>query len=230
MWEYGILIPKVKDRAIDWIDNKRGLELFAEAGASTLKKREVVLQQLKEKLNSPMPAKKKIKAIPRTIFELGDIIALQINKDLIKPETFDWWIKGYYINNGKRLPEIDKYKGYYVVVKKIYDDNNPYKSDSIVYPYFILYDYLYNKLPDANDLKKMKILDEESFMIFEKTKFHWKKRKCQILGNGLSDCREIIKQTETIAKRNHLLPWTYLNKDFDAFVLHRFLLKGIIKK
>ena len=60
MWKHGILTSKVKERALDWIDNKRGLERFIEAGESVLKDRNAVLQRFKTKLNSPMPIKKKI--------------------------------------------------------------------------------------------------------------------------------------------------------------------------
>ena len=90
MWKKGILTPEVRDRVLEMIDSGFGLDLWAEAGDKTLAARKKTLAAFREKLLSPLPAKKKIK--PNThlerIFEDGDIIALQL-QTAGKPYTED---------------------------------------------------------------------------------------------------------------------------------------------
>jgi len=241
MWQYGILTKEVKDRAINWIDNGKGLELWEEDGGKFLKKRKAVLQKFKEKLNSQMPAKKKLKQ-PETYlsFKLGDMIALQL---------------------------LEKYEGYYIVIKKIYSNKN--LKSSIVpdmyeeQSFYVLYDYFDENLPNSEDIKKMKILDIVSeadigkffsakclqtlnesakrivrnfpdmkhvFQIGLGTAFHWKKRKYQVICNDLSDCEKAITAIQ-IAKSDDkyfLSPDPILEMDFDEFILRRFQLNDII--
>jgi hypothetical protein len=52
-WKYGCLVPDVRSRAIDVIDN--GADLSRWQGSADRKRRQVVLRELREKLLSPQP-------------------------------------------------------------------------------------------------------------------------------------------------------------------------------
>ena len=80
MWKKGILTDEIKEEAIRMIDSGFGMELWAEAGEKTYKKRQQVLSEFKEKLTSSMPPKKKIKPNVHTerIFKNGDLVAIQL--------------------------------------------------------------------------------------------------------------------------------------------------------
>lgn len=58
-WKYGRLSEKVKARAFGYLESGKALESWEECSKTDYKKRQQVLEQLKEKLLSPMPAEKK---------------------------------------------------------------------------------------------------------------------------------------------------------------------------
>ena len=59
-WRVGRLSEKLKEAAIRIIDTGEGLERWEVEGKQLLKKRQDVLQKLKEKLLSPQPSEKKV--------------------------------------------------------------------------------------------------------------------------------------------------------------------------
>ena len=94
MWNMGRLIPDVKEKAIQVIESGADLEKWKE-NKKEYEKRKEVLEQLKEKLNSPMPAEKKIK-IPKIYkceWKDGDTFAYQLESQ----EAQEAGIKGKYL-------------------------------------------------------------------------------------------------------------------------------------
>lgn len=82
-WKYGRLSEKVKARAFGYLESGKALESWEECSKTDYKKRQQVLEQLKEKLLSPMPAEKKIR-VPKPYeceWKLGDVFAYQFTSD-----------------------------------------------------------------------------------------------------------------------------------------------------
>ena len=69
-WKVGRLVPEVKDKALEWIKKNGGLEPWLEEGGKGTGWHKT-LEKLKQKLESPMPAEKKIKK-PERIDMHGD--------------------------------------------------------------------------------------------------------------------------------------------------------------
>lgn len=193
MWKKGILIEEVKNTAVKMIDEKFGLELWAESGNQVLKKRLKTLSEFKEKLMSPLPAKKKININLHLnpIFESGDIIAFQL-------KTSDkMYITKQVKINPRNKPCFDEefFKeadGKYVVVRKLYD-NISYRSSIAPavadhWAVFQLYSKIFDHIPDISELKGVKWANTgEHFGKFacESSMSYFKKRNYCIIGKEL---------------------------------------------
>ncbi|WP_090851392.1 DUF4259 domain-containing protein [Nocardioides lianchengensis] len=82
--QLGRLDEEVKAEAIQVIDSGVGLELWAEAGASSLAKRKAALTKLRETLSGPQPARKTVKRPWRDDTELraGDVLSFESRDSL----------------------------------------------------------------------------------------------------------------------------------------------------
>src|SRR4051794_22512996 len=60
-WQVGRLDPEIKAKALAGIDEQRGLELWAEAGAKSLAQRKAALDKLRAQLVGPAPARKTLR-------------------------------------------------------------------------------------------------------------------------------------------------------------------------
>lgn len=90
-WKYGMLLPYVKEKAIEYIKSGLSLEAWEEINNERiLKKRKKVLGDLLEKLNSPMPPKKKISPYRyfKTNWKKGDLYAYKLDHESYKGEDF----------------------------------------------------------------------------------------------------------------------------------------------
>jgi len=58
--KYGILLPEVKDKAIEIIDSGKSMEIWEDSDKKSIEKRKKVLAELKDKLQSPPLPRKKI--------------------------------------------------------------------------------------------------------------------------------------------------------------------------
>lgn len=187
MWKKGILTDEIKEKTIRMIDSGFGLQLWAEVGEKTLSKRQRVLSDLKEKLISRMPPKKKIKPNVHTerIFENGDLIAIQL-------QTAG---KPYTKNDEKPMSddEFHAYDGKYILMQLI--DCHASWSSSIVpevkdyWAYFRLFDGVYDTVPEninIRELKPAKIHESgiSSYFECESNSFYFKRRKYQVIGNA----------------------------------------------
>ena len=81
-WNKGILQQQVKEKALSLLDQGAGLGLWEEsASKSDIRKRKEVLENLRKKLHSPMPPKKKIRnSCIHYRIEPGDVIAVRPNE------------------------------------------------------------------------------------------------------------------------------------------------------
>lgn len=110
MWKYGRLTEEIKKKALDNIE--KDLKCGRWTTKQELKQREKKLSELKDKLGSPMPQRKKV-AIHKP-YKIGlkanDIFYYQL------PEISKW-----VTNNGNRFAEeYEKYAGKYVIVYVMY--------------------------------------------------------------------------------------------------------------
>ena len=141
-WQYGRLSDKVKNRAIQIIDNGGDYSLFENANKA---KREKALLECKQTLLSPMPARKNVKVEkPCRIspWKMGDIFAYQISDKNPQNETFFGKYFVFIISNVKHHSrpfkelEFDEVTG--VVLNKVFD-NIPAVSELIGIGYLHFY-------------------------------------------------------------------------------------------
>lgn len=205
MWKKGILTNEVRDAAIKMIDSGFGLELYEEAGKSTLNQRKKVLTAFREKLLSPQPEKKKIKVnmYTKPIFEIGDIIAIQLqtaNKHYIT-----------YEHNSNLDPckvseeEFRAMDGKYVLIKKI-SDNISYTSQidpniKDMWPVFRLYKKIFDDVPDMSIVSSLDYseLGHDGRFVCEGSMYYFKRRNCVVIGNdktGIEDMQKNISDVK----------------------------------
>ena len=85
-WNFGVLIPLVKDKALYWIDKGSGVFNCQTIDMSAKIKRKKALDELQVKLLSPQPPVKKPvkKRIYKCQWKIGDVFAYQLESDLAK--------------------------------------------------------------------------------------------------------------------------------------------------
>ncbi|MEQ8156789.1 MAG: hypothetical protein ABRQ25_18250 [Clostridiaceae bacterium] len=87
-WNLGRLLPFVKEKALEYLKNGINLARWEEEAINQreYKVREKVLQELEQKLNSPMPPEKKISQhkIYKCEWNIGDIFAYKLESDYAK--------------------------------------------------------------------------------------------------------------------------------------------------
>lgn len=115
-WKYGILQPKIKENALKYIKNGSNLKIWFEENPKEAKHREKVLKDLKIKLESPMPAIKKIKdsKLYKCQWNINDVFAYKLESN-------------YAIENGLY--------GRYILIRKI-DEGDCWPGHIIPIVYF----------------------------------------------------------------------------------------------
>lgn len=91
-WSYGRLTDEVKVEALKCLENGVDLERWNE-NKNQYNKRKKILENLKEKLNSPQPPKKKVPklVIDKALWEKGDVLLYKLCDK--KLEGTDWYNK-----------------------------------------------------------------------------------------------------------------------------------------
>jgi hypothetical protein len=126
LWSLGKLTEEIKTQALYYLDQGTDLERWRSEDAKLAKKREVVLDKLKTKLNSPQPPEKTIRPyrLYQCQWKIGDVYAYALDYDharekgvygrhllFYKVTESEWhpghiipvvWVK---ITEGDRLPE-----------------------------------------------------------------------------------------------------------------------------
>lgn len=89
-WRVGRLSEKLKEAAIRIIETGEGLERWDAEGKQLLKKRQAVLQKLKEKLLSPQPPEKKVYKyrLYKCEWKIGDVFAYRFESEIAKEKGY----------------------------------------------------------------------------------------------------------------------------------------------
>ena len=128
-WNYGRLLPEVKEKALFYLSDDRELERWQESGDKQLNAWKKTREALKEKLESPQPPVKKVSKyrLYRCKWNLGDVFAYHFTGDYSKEKGFggkyavfrkvseDTWWPGHIVPVvqaykwiGDDIPTIDK--------------------------------------------------------------------------------------------------------------------------
>lgn len=135
-WRLGRLMPDVKEKALSWIENAGGLDIWEES-KSDARGWKKTLDKLKDQLNSPMPIRRVFKKPAEFIhnpWNIGDIYAYQFHSEMSK--------------------EMGLY-GKYIPFQKIADEDN---YDGTFFTRVQLYDKIFDELPALSDLENVRIL------------------------------------------------------------------------
>ena len=175
-WEFGVLLPVVKEKALYWIDESVNMLIFKSINTSAKENRIKNLNGLRVKLLSTQPKVKKItkKRIYKCQWKYGDVFAYRLESDLAKEKG----LYGRYFLIQK-VDEGEWYPGHIVpiVYVKITDDINlpsnveEYNKSEYVQTSFTEYEYRFcpvdMRRPQEDIAEKSKInyqVDEYGFL------------------------------------------------------------------
>ena len=194
-WKYGKLLPKVKENALFHIENELKNETYNEFDKSDARKRKKVLEDLREKLNSPMPPEKKISQyrLYQCEWKVGDIYAYPLDAEVWKDNAYygeylimqkigerDWWpghiipVVVVKITENKHLPssadEMEKLK--YIIL----EERSPEKRYTLglgntskrIIPKKLIYMGNYDLFPTPDDAEH---IDLEDMYTYSEWKF-----------------------------------------------------------
>ena len=151
-WRYGLLDKKVKEIALQYIEEGIDLERWEE-DQKLYTKRKTELEKLKEKLESEQPKGKKIPKMTfqRANWKIGDIILYQILNEKLKDHK---WYKKYVLLKmaGTRKSNIG------TLPREIYYNE---------YDLLSLYNWIGNKEIDIEKIDKLKIIFLEEENVYE---------------------------------------------------------------
>lgn len=146
-WRYGRLMPEVKEKALYWIENDGGVDLWEENPNGAKKFRNNIIK-LRNKLLSPMPNPKRISNPNNFVhnpWNVGDVYAFQFVKD-----------------------ELSKHglKGKYVVIKKI-GDTKPEGSKKYPCSVIQVFNKVFDAIPTMEEVQNYDLLTFDAHERFE---------------------------------------------------------------
>lgn len=196
MWKKGLLTDEIRDKAVQMIDSGFGMELWHLSGEKEAAKRTAALEKFKEKLLSPQPPRKKITISIYTepVFEVGDIIAMQLQtagKTYTKIASRD---------RPMTDEEFHALDGKFILIRKVRDiisytsKIEPNVKD--IYPVFQLFDGVYDEPPaevKLSELKNAQFVEAEITPLFSTDggTGRYKKRKCKVIANDKTGIDEL---------------------------------------
>lgn len=85
-WNLGVLLPYVKEKALNWIESELDYDVLKCSEYYTIDQRTNALCELKAKLNLPQPLEKKAKSksVYKCQWKIGDVFAYQLESELAK--------------------------------------------------------------------------------------------------------------------------------------------------
>jgi hypothetical protein len=221
MYKNGILTEDVKNRALECLEKKIGLNAYEESGEKMLKQRIKVLSEFQEMIISPLPPKKKIALNVNStpIFNEGDMIALKLHTNRELKHNLSGVDEEIY----KEL------HGKYFVIQKVSDNVswtsaiNPSVRD--IWPRFLLYNYLGDNIPSTDDVQKLRPVYKTRNILFksytdpyvffcESKMHHFKKRDFHVICSRDIPCKDRISTREDCC---------VFNSEFDAKIISMFL-------
>ncbi len=208
-WKYGRLDEKVKKRAIEAIESGRDLEIWKKDNPKLYKKRKIVLEKLKEKLNTEQLQEKKITKMTfeRPNWKVGDVILYQLLNEDFKEHR---WYKKYVLlkvmgtikSNVGSLPR-----------------NKYYNEGELV----SLYNWIGDKEIDKRKIDNLKIIFLQEKTVYgpdirlvgeyHLTKRELKKLNCKVIKNDMNNL-----YTEEL-ERKYPRYYCYNIKNFDWEVI-----------
>lgn len=134
-WDYGRLLPQVKDKALEALKETDHLERYKDSSKSAYEKRIKNLEALREKLSMPMPEEKKVSKYKPyvTPWKDGDIFAYRLDDEESKK-------KGYY--------------GKYALIRKVGDAK--YWPVHTV-PIINIYQWIGDEIPSIDIIKDLSL-------------------------------------------------------------------------
>lgn len=148
-WEYGRLLPEVKEKALAFLDAEQDDERWKTM--ELMEQRRQVLVKLKEKLLSPQPAEKKVRKYSyyRCPWKLGDVFAYQFHTE-----------------------ESEKYgvKGKYIVFRKITED---WCWPGHIIPTVSFYRWIGDEIPSLEDIRDLPVIltNPSRYIVDERVKY-----------------------------------------------------------
>lgn len=137
-WNYGRLLPEVKEKALYFLGQDAELERWRESGQKQLEAWMKTLDKLKTKLLSPMPPEKKVSKyrLYQCKWKLGDVFTYHLDSDYSKEKGF--W-------------------GQYVVFRKVSEDKC---WPGHIIPVVQVYKWIGEKIPPLDILPNMRLLEQ----------------------------------------------------------------------
>lgn len=116
-WNYGRLLPEVKEKALYFLSQDAELERWRESGQKQLQAWQKTLDTLKKKLESPQPAEKKVYRyrLYQCKWSFGDIFAYRFTSDYSREKG----IEGEYVVF-RKVSEDRWWPGHIIPVVQIY--------------------------------------------------------------------------------------------------------------
>jgi len=135
-WNYGRLLPEVKEKALYFLSQEQELERWKESGQKRFHAWVKTLDTLKKKLESPQPMQKRVSKyrLYQCKWSLGDVFAYRFSSEYSKQ-------KGFY--------------GQYVVFRKVSEDT--WYPGHIV-PVVQVYKWIGNDIPSIEKLSDFDLL------------------------------------------------------------------------
>lgn len=116
-WNYGRLLPEVKEKALFYLSQDEELERWKESGQKQLNAWKKTLETLKEKLDSPQPPEKRVSKYRfyQCKWKLGDVFAYRFTSSYSKEKGFG----GQYVVF-RKVSEDTWWPGHIVPVVQVY--------------------------------------------------------------------------------------------------------------
>lgn len=135
-WDYGRLLPKVKEKALYFLDQDGDLELWREEGTKLEKEWMKTREKLRKKLETEQPAEKKISKyrLYHCEWKMGDVFAYRF----VGKESKN---SGFY--------------GKYIVFRKV-SECNSWRGD--ILPVVKVYQWYGDEIPSLEELSSMKYM------------------------------------------------------------------------
>lgn len=159
-WRYGRLLPEVKRIAMEYLKSGEDLERW-KCNEKLYKKRKFVLEELEEKLNSPMPPERKVSKLylTKAAWRPGDLLLYKIGN-----------------GEGDPIPEVynSRWYGKYVMIRVINDirltvgslpQDKYYNEMSGVK----MYNWVGDHEPDLNIMNKLSFMQLRQFSPYTRT-------------------------------------------------------------
>ena len=135
-WNYGRLLPEVKEKALFYLSQDKELERWKESGQKQLNAWKKALKALKEKLESPQPPAKKVSKsrLYQCKWKLGDVFTYRFSSSYSSEKGFE---------------------GKYTVFRKISEDT--WWPGHIV-PVVQVYNLISSDIPSLDELSNLNLL------------------------------------------------------------------------